>query len=183
MKLFLEFLPVIIFFAVFKYSDDIILATAVLIPASILSVGYSWFKTKKIEKVQIITLILIIVMGGATVLLKDKTFIQWKPSVLYWLFAVVLLGSQFIGKKPIIERMLGAQIEVKQIIWRRLNTLWVAFFSAMGFLNLYVVFNYSESTWVDFKLFGATGLMFACLLLSGVYVYKNADHEDLPPSN
>lgn len=181
MKLLLEFLPIVIFVAVYKYTDDIILATAVLIPATILSVAYTWFRTKKLEKMQIATLVLIIVMGGATVLLKDKTFIQWKPSVLYWLFAIVLFGSQFIGQKPIIQRMLGAQIALKKNIWRNLNLAWALFFTLMGFVNLYVVFNFSEATWVDFKLFGATGLLLAFLLLQGVYIYRNALPEDAEP--
>ncbi|EPJ45875.1 MAG: intracellular septation protein A [Osedax symbiont Rs1] len=182
MKLFLELFPIIIFFGVYKYTGDIITATAVLIPATILSVGYTWIKTKKIEKMQIVTLVLIIVMGGATVILKDKTFIQWKPSVLYWLFAVVLIGSQFIGQKTIIQRMLGAQIDLKANIWKKLNIAWFLFFTGMGALNLYVVFNYSESTWVDFKLFGATGLLFLFLLLQGLYIYKNSETQDTPPS-
>jgi len=182
MKLILDFLPIVIFVAVYKYTNDIIIATAALIPATIIAIGYSWLKEKKVEKMQLVTLVLVILMGGATVIFQDKTFIQWKPSVVNWLFAVVFLGSQFIGQKTIIERIMGAQIELKNNIWNTLNMAWVVFFTFMGIINLYVAFNYSEETWVDFKLFGMLGLTIAFIIAQGVYISMKSKPSETPPA-
>ncbi|NRA21047.1 MAG: septation protein A [Oceanospirillaceae bacterium] len=184
MKLLLDFLPIVIFVAVYKYTSDIIMATAALIPATILSVGYTWFKEKKIEKMQIVTLVLVITMGGATVIFQDKTFIQWKPSVINWLFAATFLGSHFIGEKTIIERIMGAQMVLEKKIWITLSIAWVAFFCFMGIINLYVAFNYSEATWVNFKLFGMLGLTVVFIIIQGIYISLNSEaEEELPPNN
>ena len=110
MKLLLDFLPIIIFFGVYKYTGDIILATAVLIPATLLQMLYTWLKEHKIEKMQLVTLIMVILLGGATVAFQDKTFIQWKPTIVNWLFAAAFLGSQFIGSKTILERIMSSNI-------------------------------------------------------------------------
>jgi len=182
MKLFLDFLPIVIFFAVYKFTGDIIIATAVLIPATIVAISYTWIKVRKIEKMQLVTLVLVILMGGATVIFQDKTFIQWKPSVVNWLFALVFFGSQFIGDKTIIERVMGAQIELKKNVWSILNLAWVAFFTFMGIINLYVAFNYSEETWVDFKLFGMLGLTVVFIVIQGIYISINSKSNDLPPT-
>ncbi len=172
MKLLLDFFPIIIFFGVYKYTGDIIIATAVLIPATLLQMLYTWFKEHKIEKMQLVTLILVVVMGGATVLLQDKTFIQWKPTVVNWLFAAVFLGSQFIGNKTIIERIMSANIELPKPVWNTLNLAWVAFFIAIGALNLFVAYNFSEDIWVDFKLFGMLGLTVVFIIIQGLYMSK-----------
>lgn len=127
MKLLLDFLPVIIFFAVYKFSGDIILATAVLIPATLAQMAYTWFTTHKVEKMQLVTLGLVIILGGATVALDNKAFIQWKPTIVNLLFAAAFLGSQFIGKKTIVERLMGQAVELPAFVWRRLNLAWVAF--------------------------------------------------------
>jgi intracellular septation protein len=180
MKLLLDFLPIVIFVAIYKYTNDIITATAALIPATIIAIAYSWFKERKIEKMQLVTLLLVVVMGGATVIFQDKTFIQWKPSVVNWIFAVAFLGSQFIGEKTIIERIMGAQIELSQNIWTTLNLAWVSFFISMGIINLYVAFNFSEATWVDFKLFGMLGLTLVFIIAQGIYISMNS--KSAPPS-
>jgi len=182
MKLILDFLPIVIFVAVYKYTNDIITATAALIPATIIAIGYSWFKERKVEKMQLVTLVLVIVMGGATVIFQDKTFIQWKPSVVNWLFAVVFFGSHFIGQKTIIERIMGAQIELKNKVWNALNIAWVIFFSLMGIINLYVAFNYSEETWVNFKLFGMLGLTVTFIIAQGIYISLNSKPIETPPA-
>lgn len=174
MKLLLDFLPIVIFFAVYKYTNDIIIATAVLIPATMLQMGYTWIKTRTIEKMQLVTLVLVIVLGGATVVFQDKAFIQWKPSVVNWLFAVVFLGSHyFAGGKPIVQRMLSASIELAQPIWLRLSWAWIGFFVSMGLLNLFVVFTMSEEAWVNFKLFGMLGLTVVFVILQGLYLSKH----------
>lgn len=175
MKLLLDFLPIVVFVAVYKYTNDIITATAVLIPATAIAIAYSWIKERKIEKMQLVTLVLVVLLGGATVVFQDKAFIQWKPSIVNWLFAVAFLGSQFIGKKTIIERMMGSQISLSKQIWRTLNIAWVIFFSAMGIINLYVAFNFSESTWVNFKLFGMLGLTLVFIIAQGLYIAKHSD--------
>ncbi|MBN3564549.1 septation protein A [Aliamphritea spongicola] len=177
MKLLLDFLPVIIFFIVYKSTDDIILATAVLIPATLLQMLYTWIKTRKVEMIQLVTLGLVIVLGGATVIFQDKTFIQWKPTVVTWLFAVAFLGSQYIGDKTIIQRLMQSAIQLPQYAWRQLNYAWVVFYIVLGALNLFVAFTMDEETWVNFKLFGMMGLTFLFILLQGFYISKHIETE------
>ncbi|MEH6650729.1 MAG: septation protein A [Motiliproteus sp.] len=173
MKLLFDFLPIAIFFGVYKYTGDIIIATAVLIPATIVQMLVTWLRTHKIEKMQLVTLALVVVLGGATVLLQDKTFIQWKPTVVNWLFAVAFLGSQFIGAKTLVQRMMESAVELPAPIWVRLNLAWVVFFIIMGGLNLFVAFTMSEETWVNFKLFGMLGLTLVFIILQGIYLSKH----------
>lgn len=173
MKLLLDFLPILIFFGVYKTTNDIIIATAVLIPATMAQMAYTWFKTKTIEKMQLVTLVLVIVLGGATVLFQDKAFIQWKPSVVNWLFGLAFLGSQFIGSKTIVERIMGASLTLPPEVWKRLNIAWTLFFVAMGFINLFVVYTFSEEAWVNFKLFGMLGLTIVFILMQGIYLSRH----------
>ncbi|SIP91029.1 septation protein A [Marinobacterium stanieri] len=177
MKLLLDFLPVIIFFAVYKFSGDIILATAVLIPATLAQMAYTWFTTHKIEKMQLVTLGLVIILGGATVALDNKAFIQWKPTIVNLLFAAAFLGSQFIGKKTIVERLMGQAVELPAFVWRRLNLAWVAFFVLMAALNLIVVYTLSEDAWVNFKLFGMLGCTLVFILAQGIYISRHAPEQ------
>ena len=173
MKLLLDFLPVIIFFIVYKSTDDIILATAVLIPATLLQMLYTWIKTHKIEMIQLVTLGLVVILGGATILFQDKTFIQWKPTVVTWLFALAFLGSQFIGNKTIIQRLMDGTIEMPPLAWKQLNIAWIIFYLILGAVNLYVAYTMSEETWVNFKLFGMLGLTLIFILLQGFYISKH----------
>jgi intracellular septation protein len=173
MKLLLDFLPIIIFFAVYKTSGDIILATAVLIPATMLQMLYTWIRTHRIEKMQLVTLVLVVLMGGATVIFQDKTFIQWKPTVVNWLFGAVFLGSQFIGKKTVVQRLMDANIALPAQAWRNLNIAWVIFFISMGIVNLAVAYSLSEEAWVNFKLFGMLGLTFVFILAQGLYMSRH----------
>lgn len=177
MKLLLDFLPVIIFFIVYKSTDDIILATAILIPATLLQMLYTWIKTHKIETIQLVTLGLVVVLGGATIIFQDKTFIQWKPTVVTWLFATAFLGSQFIGDKTIIQRLMAGTIEMPAHAWRQLNIAWVVFYLILGAINLYVAYTMSEETWVNFKLFGMLGLTVIFILLQGFYISKHIEPE------
>ena len=172
MKLLVDFLPIVIFFVVYKMTNDLILATAILIPATMLQMGYTWLTTKKIEKMQLVTLIMVVVLGGLTVALQDGQFIKWKPTIVNWLFGLAFLGSQFIGKKPVVQRLMEKGIQLPSRIWRQLNFAWFVFFTIMGSLNLYVAFNYSEATWVDFKLFGMLGLTFVFILAQGIYMSR-----------
>lgn len=183
MKILLDFLPVIVFFAVYKFTGDILIATAVLIPATLLQMLYTWRVQRKVETMQLVTLALVVLLGGATLLFQDKAFIQWKPTVVNWLFAVGFLGTQFIGKKTVVERLMGASIELPKLIWRRLNLIWVIFFIALGIVNLYVAYNFSEETWVNFKLFGMLGLTFVFILAQGVYISRHAKEPEQETGN
>ena len=173
MKLLLDFLPIAIFFGVYKYTGDMITATAVLIPATMIAMAYTWFKERRVEKMQLVTLVLVVLLGSATIIFNDKAFIQWKPTVVNWLFAAVFLGSQFIGSKTVIERIMGAQISLDNSIWKNLNLAWVGFFIAMGAVNLFVAYNFSEETWVNFKLFGMLGLTLVFIVAQGIYLSRH----------
>ena len=137
MKFLADFFPVILFFVAYKLYG-IYLATAVAIAASFAQVGYGWMRHRRVENMHLITLGILVVFGGLTILLQDRTFIMWKPTVINWLFGIVFLASQFIGEKPLVERMMGGSIAVPPTIWRRLNSAWGLFFVLLGFLNLYV---------------------------------------------
>ncbi|MDB4837285.1 septation protein A [Marinomonas sp.] len=178
MKILFDFLPIMIFFAVYKATGDIIQATAVLIPATLAQVGYTWIKFKTIERMHIVSLVLVVLLGGATVLLNDSNFIKWKPTIVNWLFAIVFLGSQFIGNKNVIQRMMGEKLELPFKVWRSLNLAWVTFFLVSGATNLYVAFTYSEGVWVNFKLFGLLGMTITFILLQGIYLSSYIKNKD-----
>jgi len=144
-----------------------------VIVATILQVAISWYKTRKVSTMQLITLGLILVMGGATIILQNEQFIKWKLSIIEWLFGVVFLGSQFVGKKTVIERMLSANLTLPDAVWRRLNTLWAIFFLSIGFINVYVMYHYSTDEWVMFKTFVVPGLMVVFLLGQVALIYKH----------
>ena len=158
MKFLFDMFPVILFFAVFKLYG-IYEATAVAIAATFVQIGWVWFRRRKVEPMLWVSLGVITVFGGATLLLHNDTFIKWKPTVLYWLFAGALGIGELIFKKNLIRSMMEKQMSLPEPLWGRLLLSWIAFFSVMGILNLYVAFNYSTDTWVNFKLFGGMGLM------------------------
>ena len=178
MKLLFDFLPILLFFIAYKLGG-IYTATAVAIAASFLQVGASWLKHRRVENMHLITLALLVVFGGLTLFLQDETFIKWKPSVINWLFGLVFLGSQFIGAKPLVQRMMSGSISLPDPVWGRLNLAWSLFFIALGFANLYVMANFDTDTWVDFKLFGMTGLTLLFMLAQGLFLarYLNDDPE------
>ncbi|MFQ5469417.1 MAG: septation protein A [Gammaproteobacteria bacterium] len=170
MKKFLfDFFPVLLFFAGYKLYD-IYVATAVAIVASVLQVALYGFKYRKVETVHIVTLLLIGIFGGLTLYLQDETFIKWKPTILNWLFGVAFLASHIIGGQPITQRMMGATISLPNRIWINLNIGWTIFFVSLGFINLYVIYNYDTDTWVNFKSFGLMGLMFAFVIAQSLYL-------------
>lgn len=182
MKLFFDFLPILLFFVAYKTSG-IYVATAVAIAASLILVAYTWLRTRKLEPMQLVSLGLIVVFGGATLWLQNPLFIMWKPSILYILFAAAFLGSQFIGDKTLVERMMGSMMTAPQAIWRRVNIAWVSFFIVLAMLNLYVAYNFDEATWVNFKLFGLMGITLVFMLAQGLWLAKHAtmiDNADEP---
>lgn len=171
-KQLFEFLPVLLFFIAFKVYD-IYVATAVVIVATLLQVAFTWFKYGKVEAMQWITLGLILVMGGATLYLHDEKFIKWKLTIIEWLFGAAFLGSQFIGEKPFIERMMGASLPLPALIWKRLNLAWAIFFISVGFLNLYVMNHYSTDDWVLFKTIGVPVLMMVFIIIQMLFLFKH----------
>lgn len=179
MKLLFDLFPVILFFIAYKMFD-IYTATAVAIAASALQVSYLYWKNKTVEKMPLITLALIVVLGGMTLIFHDEDFIKWKPTIVNWGFAVVFFGSHFIGNKPIIRRMMDQAISLPDHAWRMLSNMWIVFFIFSGAANLYVAFNYDTDTWVNFKLFGLMGLTLAFIVLQGIYIsrFLNKDEND-----
>lgn len=179
MKFLFDLFPVILFFLAFKLYD-IFIATAVAIVAAIVQIGWLWFRRRQVDKMMWINLAVIVVFGGATLIFQDETFIKWKPTVLYWLIATVLLLSNLIFRKNLIQTMLEKQIVVPLFVWNRLNLSWVSFFLTMGCINLYVAFSFSVDTWVTFKLFGATGLMLVFIIVQMMMIGKYL--KDMPPA-
>ena len=179
MKFLYDLFPLLLFFAAYKYYD-IYTATAVAIVASFLQVGGYWLKRRRFETIHLVTLGVIIVFGGMTLALRDDTFIKWKPTIVYWIFAVLILGSHLIGKKTIINRMMSGHITLPHHIWNRLNMSWGIFFLLVGTLNLYVAFYYGpdldEKTrtdmWVNFKVFGLLGLTFLFIVAQAIFMAK-----------
>lgn len=180
MKLFYDLFPILLFFIAYKMYD-IFVATAVAIVASFIQVSLFWVKHRQFEKMQLVTLALIIVLGGATLLLHDELFIKWKPTVVNWAFALVFLGSHFIGNRPLIQRMMASKINLThEKVWHYLNISWIGFFIALGLLNLYVAFNFSTDFWVNFKLFGMMGITFIFVIAQAVYLSQYIKEEDDP---
>jgi intracellular septation protein len=180
MKLLFDLFPVILFFIAFK-TYDIYIATAVAIAASVIQISFVYFKNKKIDKMHIITLSLIIILGGATLILHDETFIKWKPSIVNWGFALAFFASHFIGKKPIIRRMLDEAIQLPSHAWNMLSNMWIVFFIFSGVANIYVAYNYDTDTWVNFKLFGLMGLTLVFIIIQGIYIsrfFKNNEDKE-----
>lgn len=167
MKFLFDIFPVILFFAAFKFYD-IYIATAVAIAAATLQIGWVWFRHRKVDNMQWISLGLIMVFGGATLLLRDETFIKWKPTVLFWLFAVVLLVAEYGFRKNLIRSMMDKQVTAPDPVWRKLLLAWIGFFTVMGILNLYVAYGFSTDIWVNFKLFGGIGLMILFVIAQAV---------------
>jgi intracellular septation protein len=201
MKFLFDLLPVILFFAVFKWAEGnteaaqafigaylsglvsggtveagqapILVATAVAIVATVLQIVYILARGRKVDTMLWVSLAIITLFGGATIYFHNEQFIKWKPTVLYWVFAVALLGGQFLMKKNFIKTMMGKQFSLPEPLWTRLNLAWAGFFALMGVINLVVAFNFSTATWVNFKLFGFTGLMIAFVVAQTVLLSKH----------
>lgn len=211
MKLFFDFLPIILFFGSFmlanshteaaaRFATDhlgfavsggvvgpgeapVLLATIVVIVATLLQIAFLLATRRKVDTMLWITFLLVTVLGGATVWFHNPTFIKWKPSALYWAMAMALWVSQTLFDKNLLQSLVGHQLQLPREIWKRLNLAWVIFFSLMGFVNLYVAYNFSTSTWVSFKAFGLTAAMLVFMLVQGVFVARHVepDHETVAP--
>ena len=181
MKLLFDFFPILLFFVAFKFFG-IYIATAVMMAASLLQVSLYWLKHRRFEKMHLITLAVVLIFGGSTLIFHNDLFIKWKPTVIYWIFAISFIISQYVGKQNLTQRMLGGQITLPPPIWRRLNHSWIIFFSLMGIINVYVLYNFSTNAWVNFKLFGALGMMVAFLIVQMIYIsrYLEAKNDSTP---
>ena len=198
-KIIFDLFPVILFFAVFKLAGNnpdatqewassigyladtaqlpILFATAIAIVATIVQIIWTKSRHGKVDTMLWVSFAIIAVFGGATLLLHDETFIKWKPSVLYWMFSAILLVSNIAFNKNLMKSLLQEKIALPLHVWHRLNLSWSLFFAVLGFINLYVAYNYSTDSWVNFKLFGFTGLMLVFILAQGAWLSKYVDEK------
>ena len=174
MKFLFDLFPVILFFVAYKLAG-IFVATAAAIAATFVQVGWLWLRGKRIDGMLWASLAIIVVFGGATLLLHDDTFIMWKPTVLYWLFAAVLVISERLFGRNLIRAMMRAQLELPPAAWSKLNWSWAGFFAALGALNLYVAYHFTQNQWVNFKLFGVTGLMLLFILAQALFLARHIE--------
>ena len=181
MKLLLDFFPIILFFAAFKVWG-IYVATAVAIVATVGQIGWLRYKTGKVEPMQWVSLGVIVLFGGATIVSHNDTFIKWKPTVLYWLMAGTLAAGQLVFRKNLLKSLMGSQMQLPEPAWRVTNWSWMLFFALMGVLNLWVAFNYDLDTWVNFKLFGGLGLMAAFVVAQALYLGRFMHADEAPKS-
>lgn len=171
MKLLIDFFPILLFFLSYKFFG-IYVATGVAIGASIIQVIWHWIRNRNFDMMQVVTLLIIVVLGGATLSLHNELFIKWKPTAINWIFATVFLCSH-LTKTTIIQRLMQQNISLPLNIWQRLNISWVVFFFLTGLANLYVVYHYDTNTWVNFKLFGLLGLTVIFVILQAIFLSKH----------
>ena len=201
MKILLDFLPILLFFGTFKFAErdaqaaadfatrhfgflvdggvvgptegPVLLATLVVIVATLAQIGVLVARGRKVDLMLWVSLVLVVVLGGATVWFHNETFIKWKPSMLYWAMGLAFWISQLVFRKNLLQTLMGEQLELPAAVWQRLNFAWIAFFAMMGLLNLIVAYSFSTAAWVNFKLFGGLGLMLLFTLAQGVYLSRH----------
>ena len=178
MKFLFDLFPVILSVATYVWTDSIYIASAVIIPAAIAQVAYVWFRFRRVERMLLVSTVLILILGGLTLFLQDERFIKWKPTVLYWLFAAVLALAPYVAKKNLVRLMMEKGFTAPTRVWNHLNVAWILFFVVMGVLNLYIAQNFSLGFWVQFKLWGLTGLMFAFIAAQILVLYKYMDQSE-----
>jgi intracellular septation protein len=169
MQLLFDFFPLIAFFIAFKFAG-IFVATGVIIAAVLLQTAVQWVRHRKVSSMALISAALVLVFGGLTLWIHDEAFIKWKVTVVNWLFAAGFLISQVVGERPMIQRLLDGNVTLERPLWLRLNSMWAAFFLALGAINLYVMANFSTDTWAKFKVFGVIGLTLVFALLQGLWL-------------
>lgn len=179
MKTLLQYLPLVLFFAAYKLGD-IYSATIVLVVSLFAALGIEWLMTRKLNRMLFGTALLALVLGAATFAFHDPAFIKLKPTLIYAGFAAALLGSQFIGEQPLIQRLLGSTLDLPAPVWRKLNVAWMLFFAGCALLNWYVASHYSEATWVNFKLIVFTALPFVFALAQAPFLMRYLGDEDTP---
>ena len=171
MKLLIDFFPILLFFVAFKFWG-IYVATGVAMAATVVQITYLRLRHGKVEPMQWLSLGVIVVFGGATLLAHSETFIKWKPTVLYWLMGGALLVGQVVLRKNLIKSLMGAQMELPDAAWNAMNWSWTGLFVAMGALNLWVAYQFDTETWVNFKLFGGLGLMLVFIVAQALYLSR-----------
>lgn len=176
MKILNDLLAVILFFAAYSYTKDIIIATVVALVVGVLQAGFTWLKYKKLDTMQWVSLILIVVMGGATVILRNPVFIKWKPTLLFWIGAAALAVSHLMGKNG-LKALMGKEIRLSDSIWRNLTFMWIAYLVFMGLANIAVAYMFTEAQWVNYKLFGSTALMVVFMIAQGFYLSRHLPKE------
>jgi intracellular septation protein len=176
MKQFAEFVPITVFFGVYFYTKDIFLSTGVLMTAMFLQLLYEFFTTGKVEKKTLVIFGIVVVLGSLTLFFQDETFLLWKPTIVNWMFCIVLLGSHFIAEKNLLEKMLG------QHVWKNLGLGWSLGFFIAGAVNLYVAFNFSLDTWVTYKLFGGFGISLLYMVIMMTYLVRGGYIKDAQSS-
>ena len=169
MKILIAFLPIVIFFAVYRLSD-IYLATIAIIVTMLLQIIYQWLFTIQINKMLLTSTLLVTIFGGITLLFRNPIFIQWKPTIVNWIFALAFLFTHFVGEKTLIEIMMGKTINLEKKLWKKMNLMWFFNFIFLGAINLYVVYNFSEEAWVNFKLFGMLGITFIMAIIQSIWI-------------
>ncbi|HNT37538.1 MAG TPA: septation protein A [Rubrivivax sp.] len=210
MKLFFDFLPIILFFGTFKYAESnkewaaefatrhlgavvaggsvgtaqapVLLATVVVIVATLAQVLWLKSRRRKVDAMLWVSLVLVVVLGGATIYFQSETFIKWKPSVLYWAMGLALALAPLLAGKNLLQLLLREQLQLPEPIWQRLNLAWVAFFALMGVLNLWVAYRFSTDAWVNFKLFGSLGLMLVFTIAQGLVLSRYLDQHPQEPA-
>lgn len=194
MKQIIDLLPAIGFLSVYFYTKDMIFSTYVLLGSSVAQIAIVWLVWRRIEKLHVVTFFILLLMGGLTVGLKNTLFIMWKPTIVNWLFAVLLVGSQFIGEKNLLQRGVEAiftkmpdmKVSVPPQAWRTINFLCALFFVILGCINIYVAYEFDEQTWVTFKVVGLSilnliGMVALFLYLSRfIHTEKTANDENSP---
>jgi intracellular septation protein len=176
MKFLFDIFPVVLFFIAWNLYD-IYVATAVAIAATVVQVAWMWLRHRRVDNILWVTLAIMVVFGGATLALKDPTFIKLKPTVLYWLFAAALVGAQLALGKNLIRAMMEKQMKLPDAVWGKLNASWVAFFVVMGILNLYFAYMYSEAVWVQFKFYGGIGLMLLFVVAQALMLARHVQEK------
>ena len=167
----LDFVPVVVFFVVYRYYD-IYAATLALIISMAALILFQWVHKRTVSKMLLVSGGFAAVLGGITLWQRDPLFLQWKPTIVYWIFAAVLLVTDLFMKQNIFQKALGEAARADRLAWRALNTIWIVIFAGMGVANLYVAFNFDMDTWVDFKLYSAIGITVLSLLVTGLFVYR-----------
>ena len=206
MKILFDFLPIALFFGMFKYADShkdwaastatdwlgfmvsggvvgsaeapVLLATVVVIVATLVQILWIKARGRKVDTMLWVSLALVTVLGSATIYFHSENFIKWKPTVLYWVMGGSLLVAQVFFRINLIKRLMGAQMELPEAAWRAMNWAWTGFFAAMGVLNLWVAYNFDTNTWVIFKLFGGMGLMIVFVIAQAMYLGRYVKDTD-----
>lgn len=177
MKLFFDIFPVLVFFITFKLFD-IYVATLLTMLAALGQMLFFWLKYRRLEQVQVLSMIFIFIFGGATLAFHDPSFIKLKPTGVYWLTGIIFLASYLFGKKTLIQKMMDKNFSLPPKNWYYLNHMWTLFFIVMGFLNLYVAYTCNTNTWVNFKLFGGLGLTLLFVVLQSFYLIKHIEKKE-----